>query len=178
MHRKTASAGELRVPGDKSISHRALMFAAFTEGECKVQHLSPAGDVRSTARCLEKLGLKTTFSADGSECTVVSPGLNRLQAPNETLDAGNSGTTIRLLAGLAAGQPFAATFDGDSSLRGRPMGRVLNPLKTMGAQIAYDQKQDYPPFTITGGKLQGQHFRSARSVGTGTNSNFAGRSAS
>lgn len=150
--------GELRVPGDKSISHRALMFAAFTEGECKVQHLSPAEDVRSTARCLEKLGLKTTFSADGAECSVVSPGLNRLQASEETLDAGNSGTTIRLLAGLAAGQPFASTFDGDDSLRGRPMGRVLNPLKTMGAHISYNEKQDYPPFTIEGGKLQGQHF--------------------
>lgn len=150
--------GELRVPGDKSISHRALMFAAFTEGECRVQHLSPAEDVRSTARCLEKLGLQTTFSADGAQCTVVSPGLNSLQAPTSTLDAGNSGTTMRLLSGLVAGQPFSATFDGDMSLRGRPMGRVLNPLKTMGAQISYREREDYPPFTIDGGQLQGQRF--------------------
>lgn len=150
--------GELRVPGDKSISHRALIFAALTEGTSNVEDLSPAEDVRSSARCLNALGLSTTFSEDGSQCTVVSPGLNKLTAPMQTLDAGNSGTTIRLLAGLTAGQNFQCRFDGDGSLRGRPMGRVLQPLQSMGARIAYDSKENYPPFTIQGGNLSGKHF--------------------
>jgi 3-phosphoshikimate 1-carboxyvinyltransferase len=150
--------GELPIPGDKSISHRALIFAALTQGTCEVEDLSPAEDVRSTARCLEKLGLQTKFSSFRSECTVVSPGLSGLSAPSEILDAGNSGTTIRLLSGLVAGQSFAATFDGDASLRGRPMGRVLKPLETMGASISYKERDNYPPFTIAGGNLAAQAF--------------------
>lgn len=150
--------GELPIPGDKSISHRALIFAALTQGTCEVEDLSPAEDVRSTARCLEKLGLQTTFSTLRSECTVVSPGLSALEEPAGILDAGNSGTTIRLLSGLVAGQNFSATFDGDESLRGRPMGRVLKPLETMGASISYRERENYPPFTVAGANLTAQIF--------------------
>lgn len=151
--------GKLRVPGDKSISHRALIFACLAEGACKVEDLSPAEDVRSSARCLQQLGLQTNFTSDGGECTVVSPGVNRLSAPSGVLDAGNSGTTIRLMSGLVAGQKFASTFDGDGSLRGRPMGRVLKPLETMGVSITYAERENYPPFTVHGTDLKGRTFQ-------------------
>ncbi len=120
--------GEATVPGDKSISHRALIFAALAEGPCRIEGLSTGADVRSTASCLRQLGV--CIDADG---TVHGVGLHGLRAPEAPLDCGNSGTTMRLLAGVLAGSGVGGTLDGDESLRRRPMARVLDPLRAMGA---------------------------------------------
>ena len=152
--------GTLAVPGDKSISHRALMFSLLTQGDCKIKHLSPAEDCRSTMGCLKGLGAGISETVDGNEATVTvrSPGFNGLKQPAEKLDAGNSGTTIRLLSGLLAGLPFRSVLDGDASLRSRPMSRVLSHLAKMGAKISYEQKENYAPFGIEGGSLKGMEF--------------------
>lgn len=156
----TTFRGTLAVPGDKSISHRALMFSLLTEGECRIKHLSPAEDCQSTIGCLKGLGAEISQTEDGNHTTVGvrSPGLSGLKAPSEKLDAGNSGTTIRLLAGLLAGLPFKTVLDGDASLRSRPMSRVLSHLAKMGARITYEQKDNFAPFGIEGGALKGMVF--------------------
>ncbi|WP_373047050.1 3-phosphoshikimate 1-carboxyvinyltransferase [Vulgatibacter sp.] len=120
--------GEATVPGDKSISHRALIFAALAQGRCRIEGLSTGADVRSTASCLRQLGVR--IDADG---TVHGVGLHGLRAPEAPLDCGNSGTTMRLLAGVLAGSGVGGTLDGDESLRRRPMARVIDPLRAMGA---------------------------------------------
>lgn len=119
--------GEVRVPGDKSISHRALMLNAAADGEARVTGLSVGADVASTASCLRALG------AEIEDGRVVGRGLDGLRPPPGPLDCGNSGTTMRLLAGLLAGRPFAVTLVGDESLSRRPMDRVALPLRMMGA---------------------------------------------
>ena len=120
--------GTATVPGDKSISHRALIFAALAEGPCRIDGLATGADVRSTAHCLRRLGVR--IDDDG---TVHGVGLHGLRAPAEPLDCGNSGTTMRLLAGVLAGSGVGGVLDGDESLRRRPMARVLEPLRAMGA---------------------------------------------
>lgn len=152
--------GSLKVPGDKSISHRALIFSLLAEGDCSIEHLSPAQDCQSTIDCLRALGVQVKCPGEpGSQHYVVSsPSLRNLQPPANVLDAGNSGTTIRLLSGLLAGSPISCRLDGDSSLRRRPMARVLNPLTQMGARVEYHATEGCPPFTLQGGKLQGQPF--------------------
>lgn len=150
--------GTLRVPGDKSISHRALIFSALAEGECLIRGLSPAEDCRSTMACLSQLGLSfKTGQADGA-ATVESHGLQQLKEPSGALDAGNSGTTMRLLSGLLSGRPFKSVLDGDSSLRARTMTRVSEPLTLMGATIYFKDKPGYAPFEVTGGRLRGIAF--------------------
>ncbi|TMC06843.1 MAG: 3-phosphoshikimate 1-carboxyvinyltransferase, partial [Chloroflexi bacterium] len=119
--------GEVRLPGDKSISHRALMLNAIADGEARVSGLSDGADVASTAGCLRALGVEI---GDGR---VAGSGLDGLQEPAGPLDCGNSGTTMRLLAGLLAGRPFPVTLVGDASLSRRPMDRVAAPLRLMGA---------------------------------------------
>lgn len=157
--------GALQVPGDKSISHRALIFAALSKGTSKVYGLSPAFDCLSSADCLKMLGLKfERRSASGNgrreaALLIHSPGLDSLTAPEQALFAGNSGTTIRLMSGLVAGKSFKTEFDGDESLRKRPMARVLKHLQTMGASIDYLQRENYPPFVVRGGSLKGQEFK-------------------
>ncbi|HEY2029139.1 MAG TPA: 3-phosphoshikimate 1-carboxyvinyltransferase [Myxococcales bacterium] len=166
--RKPVQAGGLRVPGDKSISHRALLFAALAEGESRIAGLAPGGDVRSTARCLAQSGVpllrgdgtpwKGNASAHGSfvaparpsgakplpehdadmgpdDAIVVGQGLRGLLGAAEPLDCGNSGTTLRLLCGILAGAGVEATLIGDPSLSNRPMERVAQPLRTLGAAI-------------------------------------------
>lgn len=134
--------GTLRVPGDKSISHRALIFAALAEGRCRIENLSPGEDVRSTARCL--VGLGVPIVRDGEAVIVDGVGLAGLRTPAEPLDCGNSGTTMRLLAGVLAGSGAGGILDGDESLRRRPMKRVLAPLRAMGASCTgvRDEKND------------------------------------
>ncbi len=122
-------AGQVRLPGDKSISHRALILNAVAAGEAEVRGLSQGADVASTAACLRALGV----SVEGAR--VVGVGLAGLTRPADPLDCGNSGTTMRLLAGLLAGQPFASTLVGDGSLARRPMERVAEPLRRMGAAV-------------------------------------------
>lgn len=157
--------GSIAVPGDKSISHRVLILAGCCKGISHIEGLSPAQDCESTANCLQQLGIAIkTQETNGtknkqSACvSIESPGIKNLAAPQETLFAGNSGTTIRLLAGLMAGQPFTSRFDGDESIRKRPMARVLDHLEQMGTEINYLDSEGLAPFTISGGNLQGQEF--------------------
>ncbi len=154
----TSLHGSLAVPGDKSISHRALMFSGLCKGEISITGLSPAEDCLSTAKCMRSLGLKIEQVDGKADHVLVSaPGLEALTAPEDLLDAGNSGTTIRILSGLVAGRHFTSRFDGDNSLRRRPMSRVLDLLAEMGATIEYEKK-GYAPFAIHGQKLKGKDF--------------------
>lgn len=134
IRRAAVLSGRAQPPGDKSISHRALIFSALASGTCAVDNLSPGEDVRSTAACLQKLGV--SLEAVGNGARVRGVGLDGLRTPTGLLDCGNSGTTMRLLAGIVAGAGVGAVLDGDASLRSRPMKRVLEPLRRMGAGCA------------------------------------------
>jgi len=147
--------GKPLIPGDKSISHRGLIFGALAEGRTEVIDILESGDVQSTARCLKQLGVKITQS--GNRTLVEGVGLKGFQAPRETLDCGNSGTTIRLLMGVLSGQNFEARMTGDSSLVRRPMKRVAEPLRKMGAQFELT-REDYAPLTVKGSALHGVNY--------------------
>jgi 3-phosphoshikimate 1-carboxyvinyltransferase len=140
--------GPLAVPGDKSVSHRALILGALADGITSIRGLLDAADVRSTRGCLAALGVGITGDASGA-VDVRGVGLGGLRAPADALDCGDSGTTLRLLAGVLAGHPFRATLTGDASLRRRPMGRVADPLRRMGASVDLDP-QDRAPMTVQG----------------------------
>jgi 3-phosphoshikimate 1-carboxyvinyltransferase len=130
--------GDLVLPGDKSISHRALMLALLAGGETRIAGAGDGADVRSTAGIVRALGAAVTRSpgrAGNVDYVVNSPGATAIHQPATGLDCGNSGTTMRLFAGILAGLPVEATLDGDASLRGRPMGRVIDPLRAMGADV-------------------------------------------
>ena len=150
--------GEVRVPGDKSISHRALIFNAIAEGEAIVANLGPGADCVSTLRCLRALGVKIETGDDGS-IRLTGAGLQGLSEPDDLLDAGNSGTTMRLMAGLLAGQRFFSVLTGDASLRRRPMKRVVEPLRQMGGQIWGREGDGLPPLAIRGTALSGIDYR-------------------
>ena len=141
-------SGTLRVPGDKSISHRALMFAALANGRSRVRGILDSADVRSTASVLRALGAAIPELAPDMEISGV--GLRGLRSPVGTLDCGNSGTTTRLVAGLVAGSDVTATFVGDASLSRRPMQRIARPLAAMGARFEFE-RGDGLPMTVTGG---------------------------
>ncbi|MFN4218446.1 MAG: 3-phosphoshikimate 1-carboxyvinyltransferase [Candidatus Bipolaricaulia bacterium] len=155
--------GVLRVPGDKSISHRALLFGALAEGAVRIENLSPAQDVQSTACALQALGVPAAPLSRSSP-TGEGQGVRAIYVhnaagfapPPHAIDAGNSGTTMRLLAGLLAGQNFTATLTGDASLRKRPMKRVIEPLTQMGAKI--ESNNGFAPLQITGQKLRGIRY--------------------
>jgi len=149
--------GTIRVPGDKSISHRALIFAALADGESRICDILPSADVHSTARVLAALGVSVPpLSAD---FTVVGRGPHAFTAPSANLDCGNSGTTARLVAGIAAALPFTSRFVGDASLSRRPMRRIAKPLREMGATVDV-ARNDGLPMTITGGPLHAIAWRS------------------
>ncbi len=139
-------AGVVKVPGDKSISHRAVLLGAIAEGETRILGLSTSADVRSSLRCVEALGADVKKDGD---VHVVRGRAGRFLPASGVLDAGNSGTTVRLLSGLLAGQPFETTLDGDASLRRRPMQRVMIPLAKMGATFRAREDQ-YLPLTVKG----------------------------
>lgn len=150
--------GQLQVPGDKSVSHRALIFGALCDGATPVTGLLPSLDVGATARALRQLGAQIPEDLRGP----VTVRGGALHEPRGVLDCGNSGTTLRLLAGLLASQPFFSVLDGDDSLRGRPMRRVVGPLRAMGAQVdgACDGRQ--APLAIRGARpLRNQRFELA-----------------
>jgi 3-phosphoshikimate 1-carboxyvinyltransferase len=149
--------GHINIPGDKSVSHRALMLGAIAEGETVVRGLAPGEDVRSTLYCLRQLGVSIT-ERNKNEFHIQGKGLAGLKPAGAILDAGNSGSTMRLLSGILAAQPFATTITGDASLRQRPMRRIIEPLTQMGAAIA-SQKNGCAPLTISGGRLKGIHYR-------------------
>jgi len=154
--KKVKLIGNIEIPGDKSVSHRALIFSSFCKGTSYITNLSPAEDCVSTIKCLSELGLH--IDRHNSSVNIESKGIKNLQAPRQVLFAGNSGTTIRLLSGLVAGQPITSHFDGDDSLRKRPMARVLDQLKTMGVSVTYANGAGQAPFAITGGNLIGKEF--------------------
>lgn len=143
--------GTYTVPGDKSISHRALMLGALAEGVTRITHLSSGKDVQSTLSCLVQLGVK--IEQKEKETLVYGQGSKGLIPPTTILDAGNSGTTIRLLSGILAGHPFTSTITGDDSLRKRPMKRIIEPLEKMGAKIE-SSPGFFAPLTIHGTSLQ------------------------
>jgi 3-phosphoshikimate 1-carboxyvinyltransferase len=149
--------GRLRVPGDKSISHRYAMLAALAEGPSTLANYAPGADCWSTLTCLRLLGADVSETDPDSAITVMGRGLGRLRSPANTLDCGNSGTTMRLLAGILAGHRLTAHMTGDASLSRRPMRRVIAPLEQMGARI--QSADGRPPLTVRGGKLRGIAFR-------------------
>jgi 3-phosphoshikimate 1-carboxyvinyltransferase len=152
--------GRFTVPGDKSISHRYALLGALADGATLISGLSPGQDVRSTLTCLERLGVRITPRGDGPErpLAIDGRGPGGLGAPSGDLDAGNSGTTLRLLAGILAAHHFTSTLIGDASLSKRPMERVAEPLRRMGAAITTTAGR--PPVTIHGGPLQPLAFKS------------------
>ncbi len=143
--------GESALPGDKSISHRYALLAALASGTSKIENYSFAADCASTLACLDALGV--TIRRNGASVTVDGSGLHGFQPPAAPLDAGNSGTTLRLLAGVLAGQEFESILTGDDSLRRRPMRRVIEPLTRMGAAIV-SEEGGFPPLRIRGGALE------------------------
>jgi len=147
--------GSLRVPGDKSISHRYAMLAALAAGKSRFENYAPGADCSSTLECIRRLGCVVEGGEDGS---VAIEGVGaQLKAPSEALDCGNSGSTMRMLSGILAAQPFASEMTGDASLSRRPMKRVIEPLAEMGAQI--DSEDGHAPLRITGGKLRGITYK-------------------
>src|SRR5688500_18432163 len=148
---------EIRVPGDKSLSHRALIFSALAEGTSRVRGVLRSADVESTAGVLRNLGVDIPPLAD--DVTIAGRGLRGLVAPVRDLDCGNSGTTTRLMAGVLAAHPFRSRLVGDASLSRRPMLRVAEPLTAMGARV-HCEGGDRLPMSITGGTLRGIELRS------------------
>src|ERR1700742_2058169 len=143
---------ELEVPGDKSISHRAVMLAAMSNGTCVIRGFLPSEDCLCTVAAMRSLGIPIE---NADETTLIIHGKRRVfTAPKQDIDCGNSGTTMRLLAGLLAGQPFRSRLTGDASLSKRPMRRVMDPLTKMGARITAEGKDDRPPLVIEGGDLR------------------------
>jgi len=146
--------GALRLPGDKSISHRYAMLAALAEGTTRLENYSTGKDCASTLTCMRELGCEWTKTEKGKTVAVELQGTaGQLRAPRRALDCGNSGSTMRMLAGIVAGQSFASEMVGDESLSRRPMARVIKPLTEMGAKIMASAG-DRPPLRVTGGKLR------------------------
>jgi 3-phosphoshikimate 1-carboxyvinyltransferase len=149
--------GELRIPGDKSISHRAAMLSSLAQGESVLENFSSAQDCAATLECFKALGVSVV--RNGSSVVIQASGASGLKEPEHVLDAQNSGTTMRLLAGILAGQPFASVITGDESLRSRPMLRVAAPLRLMGAKVELESN-GCAPLSINGRHpLQPLHYR-------------------
>ena len=146
--------GSLSLPGDKSISHRALLLAAIADGTSRIRHAGDGDDVRTTARLVGALGPEVARydGADGrsAEYVVTSPGAEGLAEPADVLDCGNSGTSLRLLAGILAARPGLAVLTGDASLRARPVARIVDPLREMGASVVARRDDALPPLAIRG----------------------------
>lgn len=151
--------GEVSVPGDKSISHRALMFGGISQGETVVENFLEGEDCLATLACFKGLGVEVERIAP-AKVKVLGKGLYGLSEPSDVLDAKNSGTTTRLILGILAGQPFFSVVTGDASLRRRPMGRVTNPLRSMGAAIMGRKGGELAPLAIKGGDLHAINYNS------------------
>jgi 3-phosphoshikimate 1-carboxyvinyltransferase len=153
IHPATRLRGELRLPGDKSVSHRALMLATLAAGESRIAAAGDGADVRSTSGVMAALGATVERVADDGrrvDYRVVSPGADGLHDPEDVLDCGNSGTSLRLITGLLAGLPVTAVLTGDASLRGRPVARIIEPLRSMGAVLHGRHHDSLPPLTVVG----------------------------
>ena len=148
--------GEITVPGDKSLSHRAVLFSALADGQTIIENFLPGEDCVCTMRMLQAMGC--TIETDSKTRLIVTGTSGKLKPPLEPLDCGNSGTAMRLMAGVLAGQPFASKLIGDASLSGRPMKRIVDPLTKMGAKIKGQGKTHTAPLEITGGPLIGIEY--------------------
>src|SRR5438045_3685203 len=144
-------SGSITLPGDKSISHRYGMLSAIAEGVSRIHNYSTGADCHSTLGCMRALGIEIKVS--GTEVEVSGRGLEGLRAPAGDLDAGNSGSTIRMLSGILAAQPFTSRIFGDESLSRRPMQRIMRPLADMGARITA-REDKFPPLEIHGAALR------------------------
>ena len=154
----TGLKGTVSVPGDKSISHRGIMFGSIADGTTEIHNFLPGADCLATIRCFRTLGIE--IEQEGSTVTVHGKGLHGLSAPSHILDAGNSGTTTRLLSGILAGQPFESKLSGDESLNSRPMKRIIDPLTQMGADISSILHNGCAPLYIAPSRLHGIHYDS------------------
>lgn len=158
------ASGQIRatvqVPGDKSISHRSLIFNAIADGRATIERLLDSADVRSTAACLRALGVEVEWDEGSPVAHVTGRGLHGLFESEDVLDCGNSGTTMRLLTGLLAAHPLLSILTGDESLRTRPMGRVVAPLRRMGAHIHGRKGDSLAPLVIKGGGLTAMDYAS------------------
>ena len=151
-------SGSLAIPGDKSISHRAVMFGSLAEGTTKITNFLEGADCLSTISCFRKMGINIENTK--GEILVHGKGLHGLSAPAETLDVGNSGTTTRLISGILAGQDFVSELTGDASIQKRPMKRIMTPLSQMGADIISLGGNGCAPLKISGKKLHAIHYNS------------------
>ena len=154
----TGLKGKVRIPGDKSISHRCVMFGSIASGTTVADNFLNGADCLATIRCFRTLGID--IEEEGNTVTIHGKGLHGLNAPTDILDVGNSGTTTRLLSGILAGQPFDSKLSGDESLNSRPMKRIMTPLTQMGANISSILRNGCAPLYITPGKLHGIHYDS------------------
>lgn len=150
--------GEVTIPGDKSISHRAVMFGSLAEGTTEVTNFLQGADCLSTIEAFRQMGI--TIENTPERILIHGRGLHGLNAPSDVLDMGNSGTTTRLISGILAGQPFESTLTGDASIQKRPMRRIMEPLSMMGASIVSINGNDCAPLHITGAPLHGIHYHS------------------
>jgi len=148
--------GAINIPGDKSISHRAVIFNAVAEGNARITNFLVGEDCLSTIACMRALGVDV--QRDGSEVVVAGVGLRGLKEPADLLDCGNSGTTLRLLAGLLAGMPHFAILTGDASLRSRPQRRIVTPLRALGATLDGRDNGDRAPLAVRGTTLKGGSY--------------------
>ena len=154
----TSLRGELTVPGDKSISHRAVMFGSLAQGDTHIRHFLTGADCLSTIGCFRAMGIG--IEQNENEVIVHGKGLHGLTAPAKTLDVGNSGTTIRLLSGILAGQSFDSMITGDPSICRRPMKRIISPLLSMHADVRSKRGNNCAPLVIHGKPLSGIHYQS------------------
>ncbi len=152
--------GEVTVPGDKSISHRSIMLGSLAKGTTEVTGFLQGADCLSSISCFQKMGIEINNNPETNTVLIHGKGLRGLSAPSDVLDVGNSGTTTRLMSGILAAQPFTSTVDGDTSIRKRPMGRIMTPLSMMGAKFESLATDKCAPFKISGGNLQGIHYES------------------
>lgn len=150
--------GEVTIPGDKSISHRSIMFGAIAKGTTEIHNFLQGADCLSTIACFREMGV--AVDNDGSRVFVHGNGLRGLKKPQSILDCGNSGTTTRLISGILAAQDFPVTLTGDASIQKRPMKRIMEPLSRMGANIRSIRGDGCAPLEITGSPLHGIHYQS------------------
>lgn len=150
--------GEVTIPGDKSISHRSVMFGSIAKGTTEIHNFLQGADCLSTISCFQRMGI--SIERAGSRVLVHGRGLRGLKRPDGILDCGNSGTTTRLISGILAAQDFPVTLTGDASIQQRPMKRIIDPLAQMGARIRSLKDNGCAPLAITGGALHGIHYKS------------------
>lgn len=158
FHKSHPLKGEITVPGDKSISHRGIMLGALANGTTSITNFLKGADCLSTISCFQKMGIE--IEETESEILVHGKGLHGLSAPKEILDAGNSGTTTRLISGILAGQNFSCDLTGDASIQKRPMKRIMTPLSMMGADITSVHNNGCAPLHIKGAPLKGISYQS------------------